>query len=66
MRDMMKGHGIEPLYGIVDELSRNGSLERIGSDVTRLTSVGHSSGWDMLAGVLAALLYVYRILKGHS
>jgi hypothetical protein len=60
LRDMAKGHGIAPLYGIVDGLCGDVPFERIDDEVGRLVAVGHSSGWDMLSGVFAGLLYVYH------
>ena len=60
LRELFEGHGIAPLYGIVDAVCGEIPLERIDEHVSQLTRVGHSSGWDVLAGLLTGLLFVNR------
>lgn len=50
--DLLEGHGWSPLHDLVGALaSENDSLAI--SAACRLTQLGHSSGWDLLAGFLA-------------
>jgi hypothetical protein len=55
LEDLAHGHGPEPLHALVNSLLR-GEPSHSLDDVQRLTGIGHSSGWDMLAGVLTAML----------
>ncbi len=52
--DLVDGHGYAPLHELAVALAcGNASLAR--DAVARLISIGHSSGWDLLAGFLGAL-----------
>jgi hypothetical protein len=58
--DHTKGHAIAPLHVIVNRILAGGSIEGIRPAVLQLVRVGHSSGWDTLAGLLAGLLMADR------
>ncbi len=54
LEDLAAGEGHEPLHDLVDALAR-GAIEDAWAAVQRLGRLGHSSGWDMLAGVMVGL-----------
>lgn len=63
MSDMVKGHGIEPLHQLLKTIFLGEGDEReIKEYSTQLLSVGNSTGWDILTGVVTGLL-VYKIIK---
>ena len=52
LSDLLAGHGWEPMHDLVRALACGN--DRAAADAARrLTHLGHSSGWDLLAGVLA-------------
>ena len=60
LRDLANGHAIAPLHHIVNVLISGESLDSIYPSVSKLTRVGHSTGWDLLTGLLTGLLIVSR------
>jgi hypothetical protein len=54
--DHAGGHAIAPLHSIVNGILTGASIECIHPAVLQLVQVGHSTGWDMLAGLFAGLL----------
>jgi hypothetical protein len=54
--DHTKGHAIAPLHLIVNGILVGASIAEIRPAVQQLVRVGHSTGWDMLAGLFAGLL----------
>jgi len=58
-QDLVLGHGPEPLHELVRTLfqEREDSFSPV-SAALRLTRIGHSSGWDMLAGFVTGMLMV--------
>jgi Protein of unknown function (DUF2877) len=54
--DHASGHAIAPLHGIVNGILTSASMESIRPAVLQLVHVGHSTGWDTLAGLFAGLL----------
>jgi hypothetical protein len=54
--DHTKGHAIAPLHVTVNGILAGASIEEIRPAVLQLVRVGHSSGWDTLAGLFAGLL----------
>jgi hypothetical protein len=56
LKDLANGHASLPLYHIVNGLLSGESLESIYASVSELTLVGHSTGWDLLTGLLTGLL----------
>jgi hypothetical protein len=50
--DLLEGYGHAPLHELAGALARragDGALDAAG----RLVRLGHTSGWDMLAGFIA-------------
>lgn len=60
LKDLVHGHGPKPLHDLVSAILLGGSRSRIESSARRLTQIGHSSGWDMLAGVLTGLMLLQK------
>jgi len=48
---------------VVASLLKGEDLGDVMAGVTRLLRIGHTSGWDLLAGVLAGMLLVSGKLK---
>jgi len=56
--DMAEGHGPEPLHDLVISLLRGQDVNRLLPEAGRLTGIGHSSGWDILAGALTGTFLI--------
>jgi hypothetical protein len=63
LSDLALGHGPEPLHEVVTSLLQGEDLGGVMAGVTRLLSIGHTSGWDILAGMLTGMLLVSGKLK---
>jgi hypothetical protein len=50
--DLLDGNGWEPLHGLAAALARDDGAAALHA-ARRLTRLGHSSGWDLLAGFVA-------------
>jgi uncharacterized protein DUF2877 len=60
LKDLAGGRAIEPLHRFINALLGGESFEVIHLFVSQLTRVGHSTGWDLLTGTLAGLLFAFR------
>ena len=60
LNDLAHGQASAPLHDVINGLLRAEPLESLYPFITRLTQIGHSTGWDMLAGLLTGLLLTYR------
>jgi hypothetical protein len=58
LSDLALGHGPEPLHEVVKSLLTGQDLRCLISAVTRLLEIGHTTGWDILAGALTGMLLV--------
>ena len=56
LSDLADGHGPEPLHDLAHALLQRGTLPDALGSVGRLTQIGHTSGWDMLAGAMTGML----------
>ncbi|MGB8982903.1 MAG: DUF2877 domain-containing protein [Anaerolineales bacterium] len=56
LQDLANGHAIAPLHETIKKLLSRESLESIYPFISQLTSVGNSTGWDLLAGLLTGFL----------
>jgi len=65
-RDLALGHGPEPLHNLIGSLLNGAALDQVLADTTRLLRIGHSSGWDMLAGVLTGMLLIEGVDRTKS
>lgn len=56
LRDLASGEAVAPLHEFVGAAIGAGPLDGMRQAAARLTCIGHATGWDLLAGVLAGLL----------
>jgi hypothetical protein len=56
LSDLADGHGHEPLHALGDALGQGAVGARAFDAIRRLDRLGHTSGWDMLAGLLVGLV----------
>jgi hypothetical protein len=57
LSDLAAGQGPEPLHDLVSRLLTPARLEPVLESAWALASIGHSTGWDVLTGLLAGLLW---------
>lgn len=60
LQDLANGHGVAPLHQIMTGILRGDSFDSIDPFISQLTQIGNSTGWDLLAGLLAGLLVAYQ------
>ena len=58
LSDLATGHAVAPLHDIINGLLGGEPFENIDYSVSQLTNIGHSTGWDLLTGLLVGLLPV--------
>ncbi len=58
LSDLAHGHGPAPLHDVASSLLNRETQQQLLCNVRRLTRIGHTSGWDMLAGALIGMLLV--------
>jgi hypothetical protein len=51
--DLLEGEGVAPLCELADALADGAGRERAVGLARRLVALGHTSGWDLLAGLVA-------------
>jgi len=56
--DLALGHGPEPLHDLVSGLLEGRGCNSNLEAALRVAAIGHSSGWDMLAGAVTGMLMV--------
>lgn len=61
--DLAVGHGPEPLHDLIDGLLEGRDLEPVMEAALRLAAIGHSSGWDMLAGAATGMLMAKKSVE---
>ena len=59
LKDLASGQAIGPLHHIINGLLAGEPLDSIDSSIPQLTQIGHSTGWDMLTGLLTGLLITF-------
>jgi hypothetical protein len=64
LSDLLAGEGHGPLHELAGALIGNASLATALAAARRLTALGHSSGWDMLAGFAGAIMGPARLTAG--
>lgn len=62
LSDLAYGAGPEPLHRLSNALIKDAPTDIIQPAVRALTCIGHTSGWDMLTGLLAGM----QGSKAHS
>jgi len=56
LKDLAGGHAIAPLHSLVHGILTGEPLNNITPFVNQLTCIGHSTGWDLLTGMLTGFL----------
>jgi hypothetical protein len=56
LSDLAHGHGPAPLHDLLSLLVQGSAGLPLRESVQQLIAIGHSSGWDMLAGALTGML----------
>lgn len=64
LQDNASGHAIPPMYQIINGFLSGESPKSITDSFLQLIQVGHSTGWDLLTGLLTGLLTAYRYSSG--
>jgi uncharacterized protein DUF2877 len=64
LSDMAKGHAIAPMHELVDGLISAESPDGIHCCAMDLIRVGHSTGWELLTGLLTGLLIGIQAQEG--
>jgi hypothetical protein len=59
LKDLADGSAVEPLHQIINNLLAGTSISCINSFVSQLTDIGHSTGWDLLTGLVTGLLLTH-------
>jgi hypothetical protein len=65
LKDHASGYSLEPLHQIVNGILGGESFEKISPSVLQLTQIGHSTGWDLLTGLLVGLMTVKGVQSPH-
>jgi hypothetical protein len=60
LKDLAGGQAIAPLHHIINNLLSGEPRENIHPHVSQLTHIGHSTGWDLAAGLLTGMFIAYR------
>jgi hypothetical protein len=63
LKDAGDGQVVQPLHDLIHAVLSDQELEIILQHMSDLTQIGHSTGWDMLTGLVTGLLLVFR---GHN
>ena len=61
LKDHAEGHAIDTLHQFVNALLTGQSLDNVRLIASKLIQIGHSTGWDLLTGVLTGMLLAFRI-----
>jgi len=65
-RDLVFGHGPAALHAFFTRLLDEKDAHLVLDAAIGLTRIGHSSGWDMLAGALTGLLMVKKSIENRA
>jgi Protein of unknown function (DUF2877) len=60
LQDLTHGHAIAPLHHIANGLLCGRSIDELYPYISQLSRVGHSTGWDLLTGLLVGLLATHK------
>ena len=60
LNDLASGQAIAPLHYLVNGLLSGESFESIYPVSSQLAQIGHSTGWDMLTGLLTGMLITFH------
>jgi hypothetical protein len=61
LKDHAEGHAVDTLHRFIQALLTGQPLDTVHGFASELTHIGHSTGWDLLAGVLTGMLLAFRV-----
>ncbi|MBI4495920.1 MAG: DUF2877 domain-containing protein [Deltaproteobacteria bacterium] len=61
LSDLALGHGPQPLHHLMVSLLQGGQAKSIMPHIIQLLRIGHTSGWDLLAGFITGMLLTLRL-----
>ena len=56
LSDLAAGSSYAALHDLADAIAANDGAHAVGAHMQTLAGIGHSSGWDMLAGFISGLV----------
>ncbi len=56
LSDLVNGHGPAPLHDLISLVLQESPAQQLRDTAKQLIRIGHTSGWDMLAGALTGML----------
>jgi hypothetical protein len=59
LKDLANGQAIAPVHHIVNGLLSGKSFDNLDPFISQLAQIGHSTGWDLLAGLVTGLLMTH-------
>jgi hypothetical protein len=59
LKDHAHGQALEPLVLFLTAILTARRNQDVNRSISRLTSLGHSTGWDLLTGALTGLLVTF-------
>ncbi len=66
LKDHASGHGSESLHNLLNDLLTGQPLDVLSRSIMGLVQIGHSTGWDLLAGVLTGLLVTVGVSTANT
>jgi hypothetical protein len=60
LKDHAHGHGSETLHAFIHALYTGQDLKTMSLLGSELIQIGHSTGWDILTGILTGMLFVFQ------
>ena len=66
LRDLAYGEGVAPLHELTAGILRGAPRQDSHGELKRLLQLGHSTGWDLFAGVIVGFGFSIRALSPRS
>jgi hypothetical protein len=66
LNDLASGQASAPLHHLINNLLTARPLDSIDPCLAQLTQIGHSTGWDLLTGLLTGLLITFHGPPWHA
>ena len=61
LKDHAEGHAVDTLHRFIHAVLTGRPMDAVYGIASELTQIGHSTGWDLLAGVLTGMLLAFRV-----
>ncbi|OGO20199.1 MAG: hypothetical protein A2Z14_10630 [Chloroflexi bacterium RBG_16_48_8] len=66
LKDHVAGHASETLHMLINALLTSQDLKNVSRLISEVIQLGHSTGWDMLAGILTSMLLMIDSITLHE